>query len=376
MARLLLILSLVGCDDAEPFRYQGEPGQATEVLFAGWTPLVQASIDQGPAHLMLVDTGAPYSYVDRMVFDVERGDLAAFGLGFPDHEFREIDFDGALGGLIGADIVSQFQFVVDYQGYRAFLFDGVELPAEIGADVLAAEPVSAPVLGTRRMVVDAEIEGVSVAVLLDTGASYVTVDAALLDELGGGDRPELCCQDIVTAEGRLSVPLTRLKEVSLGATAAVTSVPAMAEPEESDLLAGLSADARRPIRALLGGAYLREFLTTIDFPGERLWLERYRADDHIDRREFIGPGFEVGERLGNYSVTQVYQGTEAEQAGVTRAYGLDAVNGTFVSGRDSLAVEELLHGFDPGDVVHFQFGVGGDIVELDLTIVDLLPEYR
>jgi aspartyl protease len=378
--RLALILLLAACDDGGGFAYQGAPGQPTDVLLGGWTPLIHATVGPSPSQLMLVDTGSPYTYVDPAVFTMGGGTatLGAFGLTFPDLRVRELDLGGVLGGLFGADILGNFVFVLDYQDSRAFLFDGVDAPVDVGADTQPPEPVDAPVFGSgRRVVVNAEIEGVEAKVLLDTGASYVTLDPAFLADLGGADRPELCCQTVLTATGQFDVSLTRLRSVKLDGVAEVQSVVAVPETENSTLLASLSHEVGEPLQALLGGTYLREFVSTVDYAGQRLWLERFTTEHHIDRREYIGPGFDVDRQLGNFVVVQVYQTSPADDAGVTPGgWQLIAIDQTFVSGMPLDDVERLLHGYDPGTSVPFRFVVDGNTRNVDLGIVDLLPDYR
>jgi hypothetical protein len=384
---LLAILLAAGCgNDDESFGYEGEPGQPTDILLAGWTPLVAASLDDGPAQLLLADTGAPRTEVDPARFNLEedvkrfQAQLNVFGLSIRDFGVRATDLEGGLGGLLGADVLAEFQFTVDYQGSRAYVFDGVEFPIDVGADVEPGESVAAPLMGAgTRIIVDAEIEGTPAAVLIDTGASYVAVDADFLEELGGADRPELCCQEIITyKEGIVSAPLTRLRSVSLGGVGEVESVPAMEEHPSLGLLAALSDETGEPIRALIGGSYLREFLVTVDYHDETLWLERYSADDHIDRREFIGPGFDVTKNPGEITVSQVWEGTAPWEEGIRAStHRLHMVDGIPVVGKPLDEVQELLHSFEPGTVVSFEFGYGAnEVLEVDLPIEDLLPEYR
>ena len=381
-----LLLLLSACDDDERPGAQGDPGQPTEVLLGGWTPLVQVSLDDHDPEWMLVDTGAPYTYVDPTVFDIEDGvtvlrnqTLGAFGLTFAERDVVILDLGGALAGLFGADILSSYQFAVDYQASEAYLFEDVALPVDLGADTLPVETVDAPVIGPgKRIVVDVEIEGVEAKALLDTGASYVTVDPAFLEDLGLG-RPELCCQTVITADGEFEVPVTRLKSLKVGGVAEVTSVVASPEYPGSTLLSRLSAEVDEPLVALIGGAYLREFLITVDYPHERLWLERYRSDDHIDRREYVGPGFEILVDYGNFFVAHVYQDTDAQAQGVQPfGYELIEINAIVLSGMPVADVRERMRSFEPGTIQEFSFRLtsNGNEVSLDLEIADLLPEYR
>jgi len=389
----LILGLLAGCGDEDPSpSYEGQSLPA-DILLSGWTPLVQVALNEGDPHWVLLDTGAPWTELDAGTFGIEpgidevTGSLDAFGLTFLDQRVSVGDLGGLLGGLLGADIVSHFQLVVDYQGSRAFLFDGVELPAEVGADVRPGESLPAPTMGSgTRVVVDAEIEGLPVSVLIDTGASYVAVDPALLNELGETDRPGLCCQPIVTYQGVVSASLTRLKSVSLGGIGEVGSVVAMQEPASLGLLDALSSETGRSIRALIGGAYLREFLMTVDYQNEQMWLERYNTDDHINRRDYIGPGFELDEVSGEFAVVHVWQDTvawaeglrppEVNEDGDLVIYLLDWIDDNRLAGMSLEQVLDLLHGGVPGTTSTYQFGSPGESLLVDLPIVDLLPDYR
>jgi hypothetical protein len=385
--RHLALLLLSACGGEEPGA-SGELGQPTEVSFAGWTPHVQVVLDGHDAEWMLVDTGAPYTYVDPERYAVDEGvsvlrdrTVNAFGLVFDDRDVRILDLGNALAGLLGADLLSGYQFLLDYQNDEARLLD-TDLPFDTAADTMPPDVVDAAIIGGgHRIVVDGEIEGVAARVLIDTGASYVTVDPSFLADLGGATRPELCCQTVITADGVFDVPLTRIKSVRLGGVAEVESVVASPEYDGSTLLDRLSDEiGGAPLVALIGGTYLREFLLTVDYRGDRLWLERYRNPDHVPFGEYVGPGFELGQdQKERLIVTLVYEGTDADAQGVSvDTYELLEIDGAPVAGMPIAGVRERIRDLEADAETTFVFYVAplGQNVTLDLLVEDQLPDYR
>ncbi len=403
-----LALVLAACDDVaeEEFRWEGEVGQATEADIAGWTPFVEVRIGEYSPHSFLVDTGAPLTHADTAVYDLDglvEGDFDAFGLRFYDRPIVPIALFGdeeacdgtQRGGLLGGDVLRAFSLAGDYLSGKLWLFDELAGDVPTEAEVGAAATVPMQVRGggrfrvgdddvvdvpATRVVVDLDVEGVTVPMLLDTGASYVSISPTLVDLDDG--RPTLGEIAIRTARGEEQIRVTRLRSVAPGGAAEVASVPAIVLPDD-DLLAAISDEAGVALRGLLGGSYLREFVFVIDYPAEELRLARYAEADHIDRREFIGPGFDVEPCGDGFYVGEIYEDTGVgDDHDIRVGDRVIAIGGETLAGKSTVEVEDLYRGVAPGTVLAFRLNRWeGDDEDRpdgteDLEILDLLPDYR
>lgn len=418
LAQVTLLAACDGAGERPGLDWGGEAGRATDAIVdEGWTPFVEATIGTTEPRDFLVDTGAPLTYLDADVYDLETvvsGDIAAFGLRFYGRPFVPIELFGDIelcsglrpGGLIGGDLLNEFQFAGDYLAGKLWLFDGSvggsdggldgDVPSE--APLMDGEAVDVAVLGggsycfgegdgctvieiaPNRVVLPVEVEGTTANFLVDTGASYVSVSPAFLAELGEDGRPSLGDVTVQSASGIVETSLTRLRwiEAADGGAGRVESVPALVLDDE-DLLIGLSNETGRTIRGLLGGSWLREFLFVVDYPNQRLLLWRYEDADHIDRREFVGPGFEIGECNGEFLVGGIYEST-----GVAEAHDVEvgdeivAIAGETLAKRSIDEVRAMVRDVEPGTVVELDIDRAGSRprgVE-PIEILDMLPEYR
>jgi hypothetical protein len=129
------------------------------------------------------------------------------------------------------------------------------------------------------------------------------------------------------------------------------------------------------VELLVGGTFLRHFVTTFNYGETELLLARYSSDSHVNPREWIGPGFAVTNGPGgDFRVADVYAGTDAESRGVSEGELLAEVDSMPASGFDLASMRELLSSFDVGETVTFGFREGG-IRRIDITVEDLLPDY-
>ena len=195
---------------------------------------------------------------------------------------------------------------LDYQGERAWLFDDWDgaPPADVELAVSAAIDIELRGGGNylvpgncdggcgiidkpaTRIVVETVFEGEPVVALVDTGATAVVLSDTLVDLLGDGGRPRLDGVTVGTAGGARDAYFTRVGSLEIGDSVSLPSVPALVVPGWN-LFDAVSDEVGRDVDAIIGGTVLRNFVSTIDFPGRELVLAEYADPHHIDPREFV-----------------------------------------------------------------------------------------
>lgn len=374
----------------------------TPIDVSGWSPCAMvATYGMGPVPFLL-DTGSPVTALDTSVYGGSPGpvsvDLAMFGTTFSG--WGGVLFDlygppppGAMalsGGIVGGDFFSLRVLTIDYQGSWGWLFD--TLSGDPWVDVAVGASYVAPfeVLGggtftipgdgdgtvpATRVTLDATIEGTPVEVLLDTGASVSIIDEAFWSSLGDPARPLLDGVNVLLAGGQAQASVSRVASICVGA-ACVSSAPVMMIPG-TGLFGGLAGETGRTISLLLGGTFLRYFLTTVNYPATELRLAPYTSTSHVSPNEWVGPGINV--RLGvigDFIVTDVYGGSPAEAAGIVVGDYIAELDGVDVGAWATAdAFRAMLTSYPVGTIVNLGVRMGPSIVAVPVMIADLLPAY-
>jgi hypothetical protein len=401
-ALLAALAALAACGGDDGLEYDGAAGLPTAASFAGWVPSVSADAD-GTAGNLLLDSGAPLTLLDNDHFtalpDGEHAvDLSIGALAFPDLPVLAFDVinypqnrQPPLDGLVGGDLLGAFAFSLDYAGGRVWLDDGdAALPAEADpgalADAIEVEadiagggvfgiPSGAREVGATRFLVSATVEDLPepIWVLVDTGASSVVMASEVMDLLTAEGRPRLDGITVGTAEGATTAYYTRVYRLALGA-AAQDSVPVLVLADDG-IFTAVSDEVDREVRAVVGGSYLRWFLATLDYPGERLILHRYREPSHIDPDEFVGVGFDLAPDANQWRVSAVYPGTDAEAKGLVVGDVVYTLDGTSITGLARADIDQLVAGFALGDQLPVGIERAGEMTEVLVQVEDLLPEF-
>jgi hypothetical protein len=410
------VTALAGCGGGgDDFPVTGTSGTSVNASFPGWVPEIHAGIG-AEDHLMLVDTGAPITICDTTAFpsftkdgkhDV---DWNAFGLGFPGYEVVSYDIfaqppgPGVDDGLVGGTLLSHFAVRFDYQGGHAALFfdqdppagdpatvaPGIELPFDLLGGGLSYVPGRCPpdpycgttALPATRIVLPARFEGQSETqwIMVDSGASAIATSESFIASLAGngGVRPRLDGVAITTATGVVQAAITRVWRAEVGdgaTTVALDDLPVLVLPTD-DLLNAISKEVKRPIVALVGGTFLREFQATIDYPDQRLTLEKYRSRAHIPSAEYVGVGFTLqSTSTGTWLVGDVYTGSDAAMKGLASGQTVEELEHTPITGLPRESVNALFDGHALGTTIAVGVLDGGTVVTKDVAIEDLLPSY-
>jgi hypothetical protein len=161
-------------------------------------PLVEVSLNHGPAARFLIDLGTNVVIVRRDVFERAKGNIlfdretkpigefASLAIGravFPNVAvgiYEELDVDG----VIGFNLLRLCSFTIDYPRQRFSLHRGV-LPSP------AEDPTVIEYTARDRMpMVAASLGGHAITLNLDTGAKeWMTIPPALADELAWETKP-------------------------------------------------------------------------------------------------------------------------------------------------------------------------------------------
>jgi hypothetical protein len=415
-----LYLGAAACGD-DDFAWEGEAGRPVAVEISAWVPIAPAGLVGGAEGRFLVDTGAPFTIFDRDSFatlgmdGVHEADVAAFDLVFPGYRIASWNlFGGAPGsgipdGILGGDLVRHFALGLDYQGARAWLIDGYDgaarpsgaedvalgpphtVPFELvggGLSYVPGECPPEPFCGTvdlpaTRILVRARFErGDPVWVVVDTGASALAMPESFFATLGDAARPRFDGVTVTTATGVVEAGISRVGRIELvaggdGPGATVTDVPILVLPTPQ-LFQSISDEVGEDVVALVGGTFLRQYLTVIDYPEERLVLHPYQQAPHVPADEYVGVGFTlVDGGGGEWIVGDVYSGTDAAAEGLVRGQIVDELGGTPIGGQSQSMVNALLGAYDLGQDVPVGVRAAGGAVETkQIAVEDLLPHYE
>jgi len=410
-------VAVSACGD-DGIDYDGTAGEPTPARFDAWVPAIDLSAASGDLDItgnVIVDTGAPFTILDVDTYGYEDGKaattLTGFGLTFPDYPVIAYDvFDQSTGdydGLLGGDLLRHFALSLDYKGSLAWLRDADTTALPSGVSGSFDDAVSIPFVlrgggtglvpgncpggcGTvsvaaTRILLEVELEGSATPVwfLVDTGASISVLSEELLQELGDPARPRLDGVSVATVNGIVSAYLSRVSSIVIagdGEDAGPSQVTHVSSPvlvvPGWDLFGAIQSETGVQVRGLIGGSFLRSFLTTLDYTSKRLRLSRYVEPSHLDPDEFVRVGFTLSPVSGQWRVVDVYDNTDAEAEGLVAGDVVLEIDGTAITGLDESAVGNLLGAFGQGQEVPIGIQVGGGVQTVDVMIEDLLPAYE
>lgn len=395
-----MLSGLAACGDGG-LTWDGTLGTPVVAEFPFKTPTVTATVDGDLTGRFLVDTGAPFTILDTDSFtgyeianhDI---DLEAFGatfLGYQVTAYDALPFDmgeDRIDGIIGGSLLGEFVLALDYRGGRAWLYDDWDGSVPDDAEYEAVYVIDFDLRGggnylvpggtietpATRILVDGVIEGQPFTALLDTGASAVVLSETLVDRLGDGGRPRLDGVTVGTSAGALPAYFTRVGIVELGDSASRTSVAALVVPGWN-LFDLISSEVGTEVDAIVGGTFMRYFVTTIDYPAGEIVLAEYSDPSHIDPREYVRPGFDLVRSNGRWVVSDVFPGTDAVAQGIQSGETVEQLGGVDIRSIEAdEAVAAIYAEFDVGEVIAVGIDRAGGLETIDVLVEDLLPEFQ
>lgn len=377
---------LFACSGSD-LAFEGELGQpALAVRFTNLF-LVPTTIDDAAGPHLIVDTGAPINIIapGTLPDPPRSGDVSVklrnvdvLSLSFPRLPILAADFlSGSigngitLGGVLGCSVLCDFAVTFDYRAGTVTLdgtedVEGLETPTEIsfflkggGAASLGAGGaiVSLP---RSRILVDAIVEGVPATLVLDSGASVTMLRSALANEIS----PNRVTIDgpIVSMLGSSTIELMRVADIALDETVAEGIV--VGKGGLDSLLDQLGDEIGQTVDGILGASFLQEFHTTVDYPARTVRFARYESRDHVlDVGRTVGFRIDAAGSAGFAEITEVFDGTDAADQGLTTDDTILAI--------DEISVEDLT----ADDLDALLSGADASSHEIDFGCPDGLAEF-
>ena len=361
------------------------------------TNLLYVPVDvDGATALMFVDTGDPFLLLSPITYPRAPepvGSVSTVGVE-SDHVSNvqvltsstavptSPDPAVTIGGLLGCTVICGSVISFDYRDAVFTIGDPVApsglmpetvLPFSFKGGETVQSCGSTVTVPRSRVVVTVEIEGAAHTMIVDTGASALTVDANIYAELTQDGRAQLTGGMVMTTSGSTSASFTRAKSVSVGGVEAQDIVVSH-DPSFDMNLADVSTDAGVTIEGSLGGTFLNEFYVTIDYPNEKLHFARYADTSFIvDPADNLG-FYPEATGDGGYTVARVFPGTDAANKGVSVGDTLLAIDGIALASQTLSQTVVLLSG-KVGSTKSVEFGAAAKLgnMTVPITVANLLP---
>lgn len=277
------------------------------------------------------------------------------------------------GAVLGSDVLHQLPVVFDARARTTSVLPTF-VSAHTGAPLRLAESGRCTEADARRsplFLVDGEVEGRTVTLLLDTGAEATFVSSEIYAALDA--RPTLQNVRVASAfAGIFEASATRARHIDVG-EAASTGVVVLSSHEIDAELARLSSIAGLTLSGFLGWNFLRELEVSLA-PGSsalddrRLSLTRFDSQTHW-KRELIGVGIftEPSLQPPGLRVNGFLSVSPAREAGVEAGDVILAVDGVAAAQAPSPFAA-------PGATVRLDLQRGASSLALDVAVRDLLPD--
>jgi hypothetical protein len=354
------------------------------VAMSHLTNAIPTTITVGSATgLALIDTGDPWALLDPARFP-SVASLGTTGGTIPsvviagETVSNPYVYSSTLGDLsedptlqiyanVGGTVLDSFIPSLNYRD-ATFTLDGASTPTGLLApttlDFLLKGGDGTSNYPPSRIVVTVSVEGTDYAMIVDTGASDVTLSQRAFTALTSDGRVQIAA-GVDTTSGMTSSSLTRAASVAIGSVSVGSVV--IAHDTSFDMnLASVSMDAGETIDGSLGGTFLHDFYVTIDYANEKLTLARYSDLSFIiDQGEHIGITLGI-EGTNTYVVTAATG--DAAKKGATVGDVLVAIDGTGLASIGELQVAALLYGA-VGSTRLVKFGAATTLANMSVPIL-------
>jgi len=357
---LLFVLILCGCggggDDTPTGYISGDDIYTpVEVKLVHGTLLVVRAVVNGSITLdMLVDTGASRTYVPADIFGNLDGEVYISSLCLEngicfnnfmawssDSAFTQSK-DGYFNGIIGVDLLKNFDCTFDYKSELIYFYDTLEN----GSSDLVTIPFH---YESSRPFTNVSIEGISQgANLLDTGAAYTRITSVMLDSLS--QMPDVLFESVVfTLSGSEIVEYMPLTDYCAG----------LACPDEIIVQIG-SWPA-------VGGTFFREYLTIFRFSEKTVKLDQYNDRSHIKESGIQ----RIGLQINIYDASEIIfvnDGGFAWSGGLREGYEIISVNGIPIDSLGYFGIYELLADTSIEEYQFLVITLTGDVEDVTISV--------
>jgi hypothetical protein len=225
-----------------------------------------------------------------------------------------------------------------------------------------------------RIMVTVSIEGTDYLMMIDTGATIVTVSQSVFSQVTSDGRKVITGGSSTTTQGSSSSSITRVASMSLG-DASVADVVISHNSGFDSIIDGIAKDIGHSYAGSLGGTFLNQFYVTIDYPSGKLHLAPYADRSFVlDPAHTVGLGIGTQPSGGGYPVAGVLPGSDAASKGVTAGDIIVSIEDQSIASATYSEANVLLYG-EVGATKSVKFGTAKNVANqtLSLTVVELLP---
>jgi hypothetical protein len=397
-AAALALAAACGDDGGDgSFMTMGTPGMPSPARTGANLIFAEVDVDGNDGPFMLVDTGSPFTLIDAADFpsiDFPKRAEIKVDLTFGSFTVNDVpalqtsfltDGNFTIPAIVGGNMMREFSTQFDYRGMQLRIGEGGD-PAGVESGGTLAFALEGGGVGTidaartmvvnfpsTRVAVTVDIEGTSHPMVLDSGASEVTLRQELFDSLVADGRAQVSGFALSTASGPMAGRVTRARAITVGDQTVVG--PAILSLGSDELLDSLAHEVGHPVDGLLGGSFLREFLVTIDYPRRSLRLQRYVPPSPVPD-EFRRVGIELAPSASGFAIAKVYQGSDAAAKQLAVRDVIVSIDGQNLAGMNGIEADLLLDG-EVGTTKQLGLGATADAgianTIIPVRVDDLLP---
>jgi hypothetical protein len=331
---LLILFLLCGCEGggdraATIYISGGDSYTPVDVRLVHGTLFAVSAVVNGSTKLdMLVDTGSSKTHVPAGIFGNPDGEVYISSLCFENdicfNNFMALSSDSAFtqskdgyfNGIIGVDLLRNFDLTFDYKSELIYFYDTLEN----GLSDLVTIPIH---YETDRPFTNISMEGMPQgANLLDTGAAYTRITFSMLDSLSR--KPNVLFNSL---------------NFNINGSEMVEYVP----------LTDYCADTACPDEIIVqvgswpavGGTFFREYLTIFKFSEDVVKLDRYYDRSHIKNSGIQRTGLQINIYDAS-DIIYVNEGSSAWEGGLREGYEILSVNEIPIDALGYFGIYELL----------------------------------
>ena len=354
---LFVVIFVCGCGDGSSgldFTGQDNRTPIGIKLVHGTLFVVKAVVNDAENLDMLVDTGSSRTHVPSEIFKNPNGEVYISSLclenGLCFNAFMAQSSssaftqgkDGYFNGIIGIDLLRNFDVTFDYKNELIYFYDTLENDSSDQHTIAFQYQSSRPYANVS---IENQSHGIK---LLDTGAAYTRTTFSTLASLN--QKPEVLFESVVfNFNGSEVVDYVPLVDYCVG----------VACPGE--IIAQIGS------WSAVGGTFFREYLTVFKFSQNMLKLESYDDRGHIKKSGI----YRMGLQVNIYDASEIVYVLEdglAWSGGLREGDEIVSVNGIPIDALGYFGIYELLA---DTSIEQYQFlfiTSGGDVKDVTISV--------